>query len=180
MRFFTQDVAIAEEEYAQLAGAARAGYEKHLTEIELPPEVREVAEMHLVDDGLVSRLRQSDNPALLELHLRCGWDGPGYFDLCLTYFSPEITDEDLTTLTIVAENARSSVQYGMTDAWVHEFDLCPDGRLRHSIGFHWPTGMIGIEIVCREIAVERVPRDSRNLPPYEERFRVERFGASSL
>lgn len=179
--FFGKHVALSDEDDGWAADKlAYAQYTEHLARLSLPDSVREIADAYFPDDALIARLRQSDNPAKLELTLRCGWHGPGYFDLYLNYEAPEIGDDDLLTLLTVAENAKACTRYGMTDVWCHEFDVLPDGRLMHSIAFHWPGGMRGTSVTCAGLEVERIPRESRELPPFRDRYRVGRFGASSV
>ncbi len=155
-------------------------YHAHVRTLDLPNDVREIAHAFFVNDALIARLRQSDEPNNLELTLRCGDLQIGYFDLHLSYANPGIEDEDLRRLLLVASNARSDTRYGMTDAWGHEFHVLPDGCLEHTITFHGPgEDPILVTVRCSDVRVELVPRPARRLPPYPHRYRVQRFSASS-
>jgi hypothetical protein len=178
VRFFTAEVYEdwgSDDAQAANAQAADAQYREHLAELPLPEHVRAVADAWFVDDAMISRLRQSDDPAQLVLTLRCGWSGPGYFDLRLRYVRPEIEDESLLHLVEVATRIRSSRCYWGVDAWCQEWDMLPDGRLSHLIAFHGSDHVREVRIVCADVNVRLSPRSSRTLPPYRDRFKIGRL-----
>ncbi len=184
MKFFTSDIYKALEDLdTEVQGLDRLKeadrkYKARLSQVRetFPPALSAVADAWAVDDALIAKLRQSDDPATLELVLRCGNLQIGYFDLDFTYDSPEVSDEHLRALIKVASNIRGNCLFDGWDAWVHEVDRLSDGRIEHRIYFH-KGGWVAIR--CRDLQVVRTEKLDRRLPPYPNRYRVARFSASS-
>lgn len=177
LKFFTRelyDAAYRADRWEEVT-AANDAYGERLTRVGplLGSEVFAVADPFFVADALIAKVRQSDSPAQLQVVLRCGDIRAGYFDLGLTYHDPDITDDDLRALANVAAHVRGSRNYGMMDAWCHEVDLLPDGRIEHHLTFHGPTE---VNIRCSSLTVVREDRANRLLPPYPQRSRIARLG----
>lgn len=186
MKFFTPEFYFAQynDDQASLE-ALRKTYDDahwHILTLSLPEEILAIADPFYVDDALVASVRQSDDPVGLELVLRRGNLQIGYSDLALKYETPEVDDESLQGLLRVANNARSEVRYGMTDAYCHEIDLDSEGRLVHSILFHSPPGEPPtiFTVKCSNLKVAERLRSGRSLPPFRRRYRIARFNASSV
>lgn len=184
MNYFTPDLYQALNDWDALPDAlerlkeANSRYSARLEQIRnsLSSEVSAAAGAWIVNDALISKLRQSDNPKELELVLRCGDLQVGYFDLEFSYDSPEISSQDLKSLIKVASNVRGNRRYGGWHAWVQEIDMLKDGRIEHRMFFH----NAGIVLVrCRGIHVARIEKSSRRLQPFPNRYRVGRFNLSS-
>lgn len=185
MKFFTPEFYEAQYENDDLELEALCKtYEealRHLGTLSLPEDILAIADPFYVDDALVASVRQSDHPAALRLVLRRGHLQIGYSDLDLAYESPEVEDESLRGLLRIADNAKSNIRYGMTDAYCHEVDIDSEGRLVHSIIFHGVPGEPPTVFTakCQRIEVAEQPRPGRTLPAFRQRYRIARLNASS-
>lgn len=165
-----------ERESAQLR-AAVTDYQSHLDALpSFPEELRRIARPFLVDDALLVRALYEPTKARLKLILRCGNSPDGYFDLVLHYDGVDISPHDLAELTRVARRF-------WTDAYCHELDLLPDGRIEHGFLFHGWWDWIATDqfervppimftIRCTALTWERIERPDRKLPRLKDRFRV--------
>lgn len=155
---------------------------KHLENLNLAPELKAIADPFYVDDALIARVRQGDYPPKLSVELRRGNLQIGYSDLAFDYVSPEVDDASLSALYQVADRTKSARRHYGMDAYCQEFDIEPDGRVVHSIIFHGDSesGPFVVTVRCQSLKVRERPQDDRDLPPFRERYRIERLNASSV
>ena len=168
MKYFTLDWYHTVEDNFDRQEAIYQQYLRHLDEMQgvLPTDVLALARPKGVEDALVVKVRHDRTRRVLSLTLRAGYIGIGYYDLVLTYQGAEITPEDEQTLALVARTTRGAWRHE-SDLAFHELNRTDDGRIEHSILFHYGRAFT---IRCDALDWVRLPRPGRSFPRSFDRF----------
>lgn len=168
MEYFTLDWYHTVDDNFDRQEAIYQQYLRHLDEMQgvLPTDVLALARLKGVEDALVVKVRHDRTRRVLSLTLRAGYIGIGYYDLVLTYQGAEITPEDEQTLALVARTTRGAWRHE-SDLVFHELDRTDDGRIEHSILFHYGRAFT---IRCDALDWVRLPRPGRSFPRSFDRF----------
>ena len=168
MKYFTLDWYQAVDDNFDRDQAAYQQYTRHLEEMQgvLPADVLALARLKGVEDALVVKVRHDRARRVLSLALRAGYIGIGYYDLILTYQGAEITPEDEQMLALVARTTLHAWRHE-SDLVRHELDVTEDGRIEHSLLFHYGRAFT---IRCERLVWVRLPRRDRNFPRRFDRF----------
>ncbi len=180
MKYFTLDWYQAVDDNFDRDWSVDHQYIHHLEEMQsvLPADVLTLAWLKGVEDALVVKVRHNRARRVLSLTLRAGYIGIGYYDLVLTYLGAEITPEDEQTLALVARTTLHAWRHE-SDLFRHELDMTEDGRIEHSLLFHYGRAFT---IRCENLVWVRLPRRDRNFPRRFDRFPggpVTKFSATS-
>ena len=168
MEYFTLDWYHTVDDNFDRQEAIYQQYLRHLDEMQgvLPTDVLALARLKGVEDALVVKVRHDRTRRVLSLTLRAGYIGIGYYDLVLTYQGAEIAPEDEQTLALVARTTRGAWRHE-SDLVFHELDRTDDGRIEHSMLFHYGRAFI---IRCDALVWVRLPRPGRSFPRPFDRF----------
>jgi len=138
-------------------------------------DLQPISHPFYVDDALFVRADYWPDKEKLELILSGGNSRDGYFDLILNYGGVEITLHDLAELARAARGARTSVHH-WHEAYCHEFNLLPDGRIEHGFIFQGRRFNQSLDVLstirCQTLTWERIERPDRTLPRFKDRFRI--------
>lgn len=172
MKFFTKQVLAKVNRSFDWTPYHDAGdrYRAYVKTLDLAEPLLQISDHHFAHDGLITKLRQSDDPVALQLTLRCGFYDRGYFNLRLDYVEPEITESNLKRLCKVASLHRTATFHD-AHLSLYEIDRLADDRLEHRLMF---VGYEPVCIRCQNINVKVIPTETRRLGPFSSKISVHR------
>lgn len=143
-------------------------YTQHLSAMKgvLPDDIRALAHLPGVDDGLIVRVEVDHAAQELKLTIRCGDLIMGYYDLVLIYEGFSISAEHNGILAWAARSTGNN-RPNVPDLAFHEIDRISDGRIDHRILFH-PGAWFAI--TCANLRWQKIERPDRKLPRFRDRY----------
>lgn len=172
MRFFTPELygrsefqdSDVESDWTQgLLGldGAMAAYLDHRSRLAHQLQtVDHISHPFFVNDGLLVRLESNPDAEYLALTFRIGNLIVGYADLTLTYSGASVSQEDIETLAKILDTTKSDRQYEHK-LYCHEFDVSPDGMIKHSLLFSWDA--LTVSISCNTVLPTMEAKPDRDL-----------------
>ena len=145
-----------------------AAYNQHMEDLKrlLPQEINELADVALLDDGLVLKVDHDRGKKILKLTLRCGNLQIDYYDIVITYNGAKITPKHDRMLAEIAKSTKGFSGYGH-DIHFHEFSVAKSGRITHRFLFN--PG-VQFAISCKSLTWKKVPRKNRKYPKVANRY----------
>jgi hypothetical protein len=168
MKFFTLDIYHSPDNDARLFIAAAKAYERHLAGLRdvLPDELLDLANLPIVDDGLLVEARRNRSLGTLHLVLRCGNLQVGYYDLVLHYEGIQLSRETAWTLAQIARTTTNDRRHAH-DVACHEVDRSETGGVEHRLLFN--PGVV-IVLSCQRLWWQKIDQPDRTLPALTDRF----------
>ncbi len=149
----------------------RKSYEAYVKHMEvlrdlLPAEVVELADVDLLDDGLIIKVDHDRRKKILKVVLRCGNLQIDYYDIVITYLGARISPKHDQTLGKIARSTNGFNGH-IHDIHFHEFTLAKSGRITHRFLFN--PG-VQFAISCKSLTWKKIPRKGRNFAKVEDRY----------
>jgi|GEM_PF-2939151 len=121
--------------------------------------VDQISHPFYVNDGLLVNVAYGQEASNLSLTFRIGNLIVGYSDLTLTYTGAVISQEDLETLAAILETTKPHQQFEHK-LYCHEFDVMPNGMIKHSMLFCWDA--LSVSIACTVVTPTLEPKPDRD------------------